>query len=146
MRTVSAALLLVAAPLAAGAAEVPAQSEISAEISRAQVGGRVEAFVEGLSAKEQKRRPGPVCSSKGSIPLTVGGRVPSACGEGLSHSEESGGETPDRRLQLAGRTDTDLIVLFDLPDGAAADDFIGSIVPVRITRSTALSLFGEIER
>jgi tRNA-2-methylthio-N6-dimethylallyladenosine synthase len=44
-------------------------------------------------------------------------------------------------LQLSGRTDTDLIVLFDAPtDGA--EDLVGRIVPVRITGATTMSLLG----
>jgi len=122
-----------------------AQSEISAEIGREQVGRTFDVFVEGLSVREQRRRTSPTCSDKGSVTLTIGGRVPSACGEGLSHSEESGevGGGEVSGVQVSGRTDTDLIVLFDLPRGVSAERVVGRTIPVTITRSGVLSLFGE---
>ncbi|CAG1008470.1 tRNA-2-methylthio-N(6)-dimethylallyladenosine synthase [Phycisphaerales bacterium] len=120
------------------------QGEIGSRIGRHQIGGTFDILVEGLSVKEQRRRAGAACPTPGSITLTVGGRVPSACGEGLSHSEESDGVADEpSATQLVGRTDTDLIVLFDLPRGALVKNWIGRVVPVRITGSSTLALFGS---
>jgi tRNA-2-methylthio-N6-dimethylallyladenosine synthase len=118
------------------------QSEISAEISAAQVGKVVEVFVEGLSARERKRRAVLGCDTRGSVTLTVGGRVPSACGEGQSHAEESARTDEHAATQLSGRTDTDLIVLFDAPAGARAEEWVGRLIKVRIERAAPLALFG----
>jgi len=50
------------------------------------------------------------------------------------------------KVQLSGRTDGDLIVLFDLPAGinASPADYVGRIVPVRVREALALSLHGEL--
>jgi len=106
------------------------QHTISDEIAQGQVGRTVGVFVEGLSARERKRRPAP----GGAVALTVGGR------ERRTAALVAQGASP----QLAGRTDGDLIVLFDAPPGVAADDLIGRIVPVRIERADTLTLFGSL--
>jgi len=104
------------------------QHRISDEIAQAQVGSTLDVFVEGVSARERKKRQAP----KGMVALTVGGR------------EEQEDEAPaGEAVQLAGRTDGDLIVLFDTPNGAAPDDLIGRILPVRVTRANLVTLFGE---
>jgi tRNA-2-methylthio-N6-dimethylallyladenosine synthase len=46
--------------------------------------------------------------------------------------------------QLAGRTSGDLIVVADVPRGAKASDWVGAIVPVRVTESAALLLRGVV--
>lgn len=119
-----------------------AQNAIGHQSSLALVGQFLPVFVEGLSARERKRRAA-ACSDQGSVTLTVGGRVPSACGEGQSHSEEAPADTADApATQLSGRTDTDHIVQFDLPPNHRPDDWIGRIVPVRITSASPVSLLG----
>jgi len=104
------------------------QHRISDEIAQAQVGSTLDVFVEGVSARERKKRQAP----KGMVALTVGGRDD-------QEAEAPGAEA----VQLAGRTDGDLIVLFDTPEGAAPDDLIGRIIPVRVTRANVVTLFGE---
>lgn len=110
------------------------QHDISDEIAQAQVGATLEVFVEGLSARERKRQ-APVRA--GGVSLTVGGRDFGATETDAALGSEDG------VAQLCGRTDGDLIVLFDTPRGVAPDDLIGRIIPVRIERANALTLFGE---
>jgi hypothetical protein len=47
-------------------------------------------------------------------------------------------------VQLTGRTDGDLIVVFDCPPGRSPDSIIGAIHPVRITGANVLTMFGEL--
>ncbi len=90
------------------------QSEISTAVHAEYVGTTVRAFVESVSAKAAKAR-----GIVGEAPVSLGWESPVT--------------------QLAGRTDGDLIVIFD---GDPA--LVGSIVEVRVQRSAALSLFGEL--
>jgi tRNA-2-methylthio-N6-dimethylallyladenosine synthase len=46
--------------------------------------------------------------------------------------------------QLSGRTEGDLIVLFDAPRGTRPESLIGRMAKVRIASSHTLSLFGEV--
>jgi tRNA-2-methylthio-N6-dimethylallyladenosine synthase len=103
------------------------QHRISDEIAQAQVGSTLEVFVEGVSARERKKQQAP----KGMVALTVGGREDEAPPTG-------------EVMQLAGRTDGDLLVLFDSPEGVAPDDLIGRIIPVRVVRANVVTLFGEL--
>ena len=91
------------------------QSQISAEVHAAYVGRTVRVFVESVSQRTQKSRN----TADASVTL--------------------GWERPAEVTQLAGRTDGDLIVMFE-----ADESLIGSIVDVRITRSAPLALFGEL--
>lgn len=99
------------------------QSEISAEIHRDYIGQSVDVFVEQISQRTVRRS-----SSK----VLLGW--------------ESGGEDAEAttRIQMSGRTGGDLIVVFDLPDGANPDDMIGTITPVHITDSGPLILYGRV--
>ncbi len=113
------------------------QREISNEVAQEQVGGAFDVFIEGVSARDRKRLATPKPSPNGAIALTVGGRTTEAPTE----------PEPEQRhtsTQLSGRTDGDLIVFFDCPDGAAPDDLIGTIRKVRIERGDGLSLFGSL--
>jgi tRNA-2-methylthio-N6-dimethylallyladenosine synthase len=107
------------------------QQEISDQISQQQVGRTFDVFVEGLSAHEARRKrvkqPG--------VALTVGGQDMSTAVQDTPAHKPGG-------LQLSGRTEGDLIVIFDAPEGTPADNMIGTIVPVRIERAKTLSLFG----
>ncbi|MBL0928230.1 MAG: TRAM domain-containing protein, partial [Phycisphaerales bacterium] len=51
---------------------------------------------------------------------------------------------PTGPVQLTGRTDGDLIAVFDCPAGTAPDALIGRIVPVRIESSNLLTMFGRV--
>jgi len=145
------------------------QARISDEISREQVGRVFEVMVEGLSRKALKAAgltKGQIRKA-GQVALTVGGRDVASSGTGfqaVSGSTAQGdrpevgptGEVADSpTVQLTGRTDGDLIVHFDVPtgrglearppEGIARDpqDWIGRIVPVRITAADMRSLHGE---
>jgi tRNA-2-methylthio-N6-dimethylallyladenosine synthase len=115
------------------------QHEISAEISREQVGKTLQVYVEGVSARERKRAEGNARVKAGMAMLTVGGKSIDQRVIEARESEDSGDA-----VQLAGRTDTDLIVLFDVPAGASAASLIGRSVRLRVTESNVLTLFGVI--
>ena len=109
------------------------QARISDEISRGHIGETLEVFVEGLSHREEKR----AARKAGGISLTIGGRDIDA-GAAVAEVDEP------RSVQLSGRTDGDLIVFFDAPDGVNAESLAGEIVPVRVERADRLSLHGRL--
>ncbi|MEQ8844131.1 MAG: MiaB/RimO family radical SAM methylthiotransferase [Phycisphaerales bacterium] len=106
------------------------QHEISDEISQSMVGATLDVFVQGVSARERKRR-----RRAGDVALTIGGRD--------SDDAVDGPETGEP-VQMTGRTDGDLIVVFDCPAGGSPDDLIGRIKPVRIERANTLTMFGRV--
>ncbi|MEM8834698.1 MAG: MiaB/RimO family radical SAM methylthiotransferase [Planctomycetota bacterium] len=108
------------------------QHDISDEITRGYVGMTLDVFVQGVSAREQKKRK----AANGAIGLTIGGR--DAGGPSQAVIEQDG------PVQMTGRTDGDLIVVFDCPPGSSPDDLIGRIIPVRIDRSNVLTMFGRV--
>jgi len=91
------------------------QSDISGEIHQGYVGCTVRVFVESISSKSEKNR------------NTADAAVTLAW------------QPPEQVIQLCGRTDGDLIVVFD---GDPA--LIGSIVEVSIDRAAPLTLFGRL--
>ncbi len=121
------------------------QRGISDAIARDQVGRTLSVFVEGVSTVERKRRErahrAGACPSNG-VALTIGGRaaIESSCSTGV----EPAPAQPAGGAQMTGRTDGDLIVLFDAPPGNAPDDLIGRVLPVAIHRGDGLSLFGAL--
>jgi len=133
-----------------------AQAQISEEIGASLVGTTPQVFVEGLSAKERKRRdrakPANTPSKiPGGVALTIAGRAASgpainardeACC-GTKPREEDAQTLPDQ-VQLTGRTDGDVIVHFDAPPGRAPESMLGCIVPVRITQVRGLSVLGTM--
>ncbi len=122
------------------------QARISEEISREQVGETLEVFVEGLSPRERKKRKraqAPHHSHAG-VSLTINGvskagDADSCCGATVADDAAETGPP-----QLRGRTDGDLIVLFDAPEGRAAASLVGELVNVKITGASGLSCFGEV--
>lgn len=119
------------------------QQQISSETSSAYIGRTVNVFVEGLSEKQKKRAragEGEGRGGQGAINLTIGGRDPAREAAAAAIAANPAGAA----IQLSGRTDGDLIVFFDLPERAAPDDLIGTIVPVAIRDAQPLALFGEI--
>jgi tRNA-2-methylthio-N6-dimethylallyladenosine synthase len=112
------------------------QHGISNEISRGLVGQELEVFVEGLSAREAKRR---ARSRGGLVSLTVGG---AHGGAAETEADEPGGDRGP--VQLTGRTDGDLIVVFDCPEGRSPDELIGRLAPVRIDAASVLTMFGTL--
>jgi len=151
------------------------QQRISAEVGAEYVGTTLDVFIEGLSRHEVKRAAGGTASGgparragmNGSIALTIGGRTLGRRGEGsatdtlheaptacamppLSEDEapladEVRGGSGGRGVQLAARTDGDLIVHIDLPPEQArkAESLVGTIARCRITESRQLSLVGK---
>ncbi|MEM9416644.1 MAG: MiaB/RimO family radical SAM methylthiotransferase [Planctomycetota bacterium] len=106
------------------------QSELSKEIHAGFVGQTVSVFVEGVSQKVRRAAE----REKG-----VGSLFP----PGVSGTPEGDSEkkTPDPFFvtQLSGRTDGDLITLFE-----GTPDLVGQIVNVKVTASAPLSLSGEL--
>jgi len=92
------------------------QAEIGAEVHAEQVGRRVEIMVEGVSQLSAKRRA----------------------------NVELRWESP--AVQMTGRTMGDMIVAFDCPAGRDPDELVGKIIPVDITDSGPLILYGAATR
>lgn len=125
------------------------QAEVSDAISREQMGRSFDVLVEGLSRREKKQRGSDIKPGRGMIELTVGGRGSRVVlqDKRVDDSEVAVSASGDSGpVQLSGRTDGDLIVLFDHEpaDGVRAEDLIGSIVRVRITNGERLSLHGQV--
>ncbi|MFN7441293.1 MAG: MiaB/RimO family radical SAM methylthiotransferase [Phycisphaerales bacterium] len=135
------------------------QNTISDEVSRSFVGQTLDVFVQGLSRKEQKAArkvdaSGACSTSPGGVALTVGGVALSARGKAETSTDAAAmpsvgadaGGAAERRgaVQLQGRTEGDLIVLFEPPTGVAPDSMLGQIVRTRIDHASALSLFGIV--
>lgn len=108
------------------------QHEISDEITRGYVGMTLDVFVQGVSARERKKQK----AANGAIGLTIGGRDAERTAQAVAEH--------DGPVQMTGRTDGDLIVVFDCPPGSTPDDLIGRIIPVRIDRSNVLTMFGSV--
>jgi tRNA-2-methylthio-N6-dimethylallyladenosine synthase len=128
------------------------QHEVSDAISQSQIGTTQMVFVEGPSAHEQKRlakaapTPQGACATNPGVSLTIGGRAAGAAtlGQGVPDSGAPGpGVGRSGPVQLTGRTDGDLIVVFDCPEGRSPDSVIGGIYPVRITDSNVVTMWGE---
>jgi tRNA-2-methylthio-N6-dimethylallyladenosine synthase len=92
------------------------QGDISASVHAEQVGRVVDVFVEGVSRKSARLDNGRV---------EVRWQEPS--------------------VQMSGRTAGDLITVFALPAGRRPQDLVGRIVPVTVTASGPLLLFGRLD-
>ena len=99
------------------------QDRIADAVAREHIGAELEVVVEGPSAKETKKRKR---ASGSLVSLTVGGQS----------SEKE--ETEAGPAQYCGRTDTDLIVFFEVAEG----DPSGTFCKVRIDSVRGLSLHG----
>ncbi len=122
------------------------QHEVSDELSKEQVGATLDVFVQGVSAREAKKQRR--SAAGGGVGLTIGGRgldeaQGDACDVNASHvaTMEADASAP---IQLTGRTDGDLIVVFDCPAGQSPDDLTGRILPVRIDSANVLTMFGTL--
>ncbi len=100
------------------------QSEMSDRVHRAMVGRQVRVLVESISHREHKHR------SAAATGFATG--VPEA-------NVELRWEPARTVTQLTGRTDGDLIVMFD-----GDESLVGSIVNVKVESAKPLSLFGQI--
>jgi tRNA-2-methylthio-N6-dimethylallyladenosine synthase len=130
------------------------QTEISHQISLEQVGSTFDVMVEGLSPKSLRKR-GVTQGQRraaGQVAITISGRrlasgleedhvgACSASGANvLTPALEDDGET----VQLACRTDGDLIVFVEVPR-ASAKGMLGRIVRVRVDGADNLSLHGAV--
>ncbi len=112
------------------------QQTISEEVGRELVGTTVEVFVQGVSAKERKRRPEP--ASTGLVGLTIGGR------NGDMTAAAAHAVPAPSKIQMTSRTEGDLIVVFDCPSGVRPDALIGHVARVSIVDSRLLTLHGRL--
>lgn len=113
------------------------QQGISDELSRAHVGLTLDVFVQGLSARESKKqRAASAEGGRPGVPLTIGGR-------GVAVTEPLAALSAEP-VQLSGRTDGDLIVVFDAPEGRSPESLIGRILPVRIDDAGSLTMLGRL--
>lgn len=137
------------------------QHRISDEIAQEYVGSTMRVFVEGVSVRDTKKRRAETNThahyKNGLVGLTISGQAtnqPSAaatadacCDVNASSVHTDDAETSNASsdpVQLTGRTDGDLIVVFDTPPGMAATDLIGRLVPVRVQHASVLTLHGEL--
>ncbi len=136
------------------------QNQIADDISREQIGRTFDVLVEGLSRqtlKKQGKTSGDLRKA-GQVTITIGGRnlapddrndqsnqndQPAACSTTATSVLEVPANTTAEKLQLACRTDGDLIVFIDHP-AATANSLIGQILKARITTANMLSLQGEL--
>jgi tRNA-2-methylthio-N6-dimethylallyladenosine synthase len=137
------------------------QNTIAHEVSQEAVGGTFDCMVEGLSRATLKKagKTGAQLRSAGQVAITVGGRTLSRGVSALV--EESGAASctstrsealaPDvddelptsGTVQLAARTDTDLIVFLDVP-ADRAEAMVGTMQRAKIVSATNLALRGEL--
>lgn len=127
------------------------QNKIADEISREQIGRTFDVMVEGLSRQTLKKagKTSGDLRKAGQVAITIGGRSLDAiddaddacCTTGTCGS--GGVLAVAETVQLACRTDGDLIVFIDQP-AANAHAMIGRIVKARITGANSLSLQGEL--
>lgn len=142
------------------------QAEISDAISREQVGREFDVLFEGLSRAERKKRGVDVKPGTGMVSLTVSaaGVVSNGAPEAepLARAGGNSDRTQDSRslargdrlddrsaasddpVQLAGRTDGDLIVHVDVRGESDANALIGAVRRVRVTGGGGLSLTGDL--
>ncbi|MFO0860445.1 MAG: MiaB/RimO family radical SAM methylthiotransferase [Phycisphaerales bacterium] len=112
------------------------QNVVAEAVAREHIGATFDVFIEGPSRKEAKKRK--TSRSGGLVSLTIGGQdaAESCCAPALEEPTEVDS------MQYCGRTDTDLIVFFDLPLGSP--DPSGTFARVRIESVRALSLYGRL--
>ncbi len=122
------------------------QQRISEETAQRFVGQVVEVLVQGASPRQRRLERRRTTAGAAVAPLTVGGRPAAAPARSGAVAEAPERVERPASPQMAGRTDGDMIVLFDAPPGRSPDELTGALVDVRITEAGALSLFGELVR
>lgn len=137
------------------------QNQIAHEVSQEAVGGTFDCVVEGLSRATLKKagKTGAQLRSAGQVAITIGGRnlsrgmsaiasaatddEPTSCSthpsEAFAPDEDSAVNREASTVQLACRTDTDLIVFIDVP-AQQAESMVGTIVRAKVTSATNLAL------
>jgi tRNA-2-methylthio-N6-dimethylallyladenosine synthase len=136
------------------------QSEVSADVHRRWVGRTVEVLVEGPSRAARDARQDGLESStdeadqEPSVAASEGPRrVPlQIFGDHGNQSRGASAPAPTRRnaqiaagaTQMVGRTQGDLITVFDCPASTPVQALTGRIVPVHVTGHGALILQGQL--
>ncbi len=139
------------------------QQEISASVGNEFVDRTMQVFVQGVSKRESKRRASEAACGSGShvhdshasrgVSLSIEGRPAHTSTttaievDGKSSPEFESpvdGDANKAPAQLSGRTEGDLIVLFDAPSGQSPESMVGRIVAVTIESSKMLSLHGHL--
>jgi tRNA-2-methylthio-N6-dimethylallyladenosine synthase len=138
------------------------QNTIAHEVSQEAVGGTFDCMVEGLSRATLKKagKTGAQLRSAGQVAITVGGRTLSRGMSALAEESSDGASCSSTRsealapdvddelptsgtVQLAARTDTDLIVFLDVP-ADRAEAMVGTMQRAKIVSATNLALRGEL--
>ncbi len=124
------------------------QGAISHAIHTAQIGRTLDVFVEGMSTVQARREPVPA-GARGAVGLTLNGRALAEddgdCSTGCCTAAPPMEWDESPTVQLSGRTDGDLITVFDVPREQAAS-LVGQIVPVLVEESRTLTLKGRLAR
>ncbi len=123
------------------------QGEISRSIHTAQIGSTLDVFVEGMSTVQARREP-VLAGGRGVIDVTLNGQSLGAdehgdCGTGGCATPAPAQWNDSSIVQLSGRTEGDLITVFDVPR-EQAQALVGQIVPVFIEESRTLTLKGRL--
>ncbi|MCC6907793.1 MAG: tRNA (N6-isopentenyl adenosine(37)-C2)-methylthiotransferase MiaB [Phycisphaerales bacterium] len=124
------------------------QGAISHAIHTAQIGRTLDVFVEGMSTVQARREP-VLAGARGTVGLTLNGHAladdDGDCSTGCCTAAPPVEWHESPTVQLSGRTDGDLITVFDVPRERAAS-LVGQIVPVLIEESRTLTLKGRLAR
>jgi tRNA-2-methylthio-N6-dimethylallyladenosine synthase len=136
------------------------QQEISDEVSREQIGLEFDVFVQGASPRQRKRRRAEARAAS-TVTLTIAGRDSGgaetdrdACSFDDGALSEAAIDAPldsDREpsdavdaegapVQLTGRTEGDLIAVFDCPPGTPPQALVGRVVRLRVVGADSLTL------
>ena len=123
------------------------QGAISQRIHADHIGRTVDVFVEGMSTR-QARRETVMAAAGGTVGLTLNGHSIGSdddgdCGSACCATAEIEQVAESSTVQLSGRTDGDLITVFDVPR-ERAESLVGRIVAVRIEESRVLTLKGTL--
>jgi tRNA-2-methylthio-N6-dimethylallyladenosine synthase len=113
------------------------QGRISAEAHAGWIGRVVDVFVEQVSERSQgdaRRERARARAAGNASRIELRWEPPVAVQQ----------EVQPPTIQLSGRTDGDLITVFNVPDGETPAGFLGRIVRVRVTGSGPLLLLGEL--
>lgn len=109
------------------------QAEVGAAVHADWIGREVDVLVE-RKTNYHRRTAAPRSSADGRISL----------GAGLTAGRTPGSEPGSEPVQVSGRTQGDLITVFDVADDATADAMIGGIVRVKVDGSGPLLLRGSL--
>jgi tRNA A37 methylthiotransferase MiaB len=109
------------------------QAEVGAAVHADWIGREVDVLVE-RKTNYHRRTAAPRSSADGRISL----------GAGLTAGRTPGSQPESEPVQVSGRTQGDLITVFDVADDGTADAMIGGIVRVKVDGSGPLLLRGSL--